>query len=544
MDFKKKYIKYKKKYLDLKKKINIMKGGATAQTLEITINPSFRKGGVFENFNKNDIIKKIMENNLTEVEDFFNKLNELKKGGKYEKLLKDIAEFFKIKIMESDDEKYKKYNKLQKKLWKQNNFENTVNDIAKDSGKTNEWKQFRKNWKSKTDEKLVKEFKEIAYNKFKLEDNLKIIKSLLFDGDEFKFNIDSSKLTTTAKPSVQPRANLLAGIKGFKFKKPKTKNKYFMIGGNQEVNEIFNNLPNIYLLNDEKSKEILTKFLNLIDQIKADNMTEDYKKLEENIKKINKVDKPDFNKKIDESKDKYPKFYKFFEQYKEKAKKVDIDVKGDTKSAKANLTGISSEDEELIKNARMSIKMGINPQAVRAGLSVMKGLPQEKIDEIMKEAEKKPEKKPESDGEKTVADISNKASSSSDELKELRRKIKELEEELEKTKDKLNESKSEYKITGDRDTVKDLEGKVIYINQQLNESKTKENHLVSIGTSTGVSTGVSTNTTGTSTDTDINDILDEVCNKENRSDNKNIINLVDALTNFTNKIVKDSTYYQ
>ena len=32
---------------------------------------------------------------------------------------------------------------------KQNNFENAVNDIAKDSNKTNEWKQFRKNWTSK-----------------------------------------------------------------------------------------------------------------------------------------------------------------------------------------------------------------------------------------------------------------------------------------------------------------------------------------------------------------------------------------------------------
>ena len=48
-----------------------MKGGATAQTLEITIDPSFRTGGVFENFDKKDIIKKIMKNNLTEVEDFF-----------------------------------------------------------------------------------------------------------------------------------------------------------------------------------------------------------------------------------------------------------------------------------------------------------------------------------------------------------------------------------------------------------------------------------------------------------------------------------------
>ena len=163
-----------------------------------------------------------------------------------------------------------------------------------------------------TDEKLVNEFKEIVYNKSKLEDNLKIIKSLLFDGDEFKFNIDSSKLTTTAKPSVQPRANLLAGIQGFKFKflsKPKI--QIFYDRRKSKVNEIFNNLPNIYLLNDEKSKEILTKFLNLIDQIKADNMTEDYKKVEENIKKINKVDKPDFNKTIDESKDKYPKFYFF-----------------------------------------------------------------------------------------------------------------------------------------------------------------------------------------------------------------------------------------
>ena len=67
--------------------------------------------------------------------------------------------------MEDDETKYKIYNGQQKKLWNQGKFENAVNDIAKDSGKIDEWIKFRENWRKKTDNKLIEEFKEIAYNK-------------------------------------------------------------------------------------------------------------------------------------------------------------------------------------------------------------------------------------------------------------------------------------------------------------------------------------------------------------------------------------------
>ena len=81
-------------------------------------------------------------------------------------------------------------------------------------------------------------------------------------------------------------------------------------------------------------------------------MTEDYKKVVENIKKINKVDKPDFNKKIDEPKDKYPQFYKFFEQYKGKpSADIDEDERGNISEGTEALTK-TSEDEVTIKKVR------------------------------------------------------------------------------------------------------------------------------------------------------------------------------------------------
>ena len=119
--------------------------------------------------------------------------------------------------MEGDETKYKIYNKQQKNLWNQGKFENAVNDIAKDSGKTDEWIKFRENWRKKTDNKLIEEFKEIAYNK-KLDKNLKKIKGLLFEGNEFKFKIDLSKLKATTKPSfldeIKKGKNLKKNNKG------------------------------------------------------------------------------------------------------------------------------------------------------------------------------------------------------------------------------------------------------------------------------------------------------------------------------------------
>ena len=46
----------------------------------------------------------------------------------------------------------------------------------------------------------MKKFKEIAYNK-KIRKKFKKIKGLLFEGNEFKFKIDLSKLKATSKPS-------------------------------------------------------------------------------------------------------------------------------------------------------------------------------------------------------------------------------------------------------------------------------------------------------------------------------------------------------
>ena len=173
--------------------------------------------------------------------------------------------------------------------------------------------------------------------------------------------------------------------------------------------------------------------------IKTENMTVEFKVKQDIIKNLDKVSKPNFNKVVDLLEQSNPEIYKFFEQYKEKAKKLNIKeldgVNVDTTASRDSLTKANADNIEL---AKRMLKKRLPEGAVRQRLQMTDTeLNDNKIDEIISKAKENLKEKI------TASTISSTSLNCSDELQKLKNKIQELEKELE------NKSKSEYNVTGD-----------------------------------------------------------------------------------------------